>query len=106
MSFSRKLSTQEEIKKNSLGSHTQEHMASPQQQAPNNKNSKRKQKLVDLTLEDGSKESSDHSTSKCNHFCKKLLNSKKKPGAFPLPPPKKLYNGVGQKSKASTRINQ
>ena len=88
MSFSRKLSTQEEIKKNSLGSHTQEHMASPQQQAPNNKNSKWKQKLVDLTLEDDSEESSDHGTSKCNHFCKKLLNSKKKQELFPFPPKK------------------
>jgi len=81
-------------------------MASPQQQAPNNKNSKWKQKLVDLTLEDDSEESSDHGTSKCNHFCKKLLNSKKNQELFPSPPKKKLYNGVGQKSKASTRINQ
>jgi len=84
--------------KNSLGSHTQEHMASPHQQAPNNKNLKRKQKLVDLTLEDDSEENSDHGTSKHNHYTRNPIIRKKTRNFSP--PHQKTVQWSGTKIKS------
>jgi hypothetical protein len=73
-------------------------MASPQQQAPNNKILKRKQKLVDLTLEDDSEENSDHGTSKRNHFARSSLIRKKTRNFSP--PPQKTIQWSGAKIKS------
>jgi len=98
--FLKKISIANKVQKNSQGSHTLEHMASPHRQAPPKKGLKRKQKLVDLTLEDDSEESTDHGM-KYNHFhmARNSETKKKLRNTFP-PPPKKTIQWSGTETRS------
>jgi hypothetical protein len=81
-------------KKNALGSYPSEPMASPQQMALSKYNTKRKQKLVDLMLEDDSEENTmlEIKRQSANSQISKNIRSQKRTW-HQSPPNKNPYNG-------------